>query len=374
MRLIEPLGLLHGPAAEEAVAAGLALPLAGGPAAFSLARLIAPGMAERLVAASTIPPDWHQERLRVTTAPPAWAGMPTDRPVIMGPVVMGIINVTPDSFSDPGRHFTPEAAIAAGHAMVQAGADILDVGGESTRPNAQPIPPEAEQARILPVIRALATAGHRVSVDTRNAATMAAALDAGARIVNDVSALAFDPMAASLVAQRGCPVVLMHMRGTPADMQSHAQYGQAAYEILDELAGHLTRARAAGITADKIAIDPGIGFAKNSSQNRELLYRMALFTNLGCRIMLGVSRKSLIGHINQEPDPLRRIPGSLAAALFGQAGGASILRTHDVPETVQALRTWRFLQTGNGVKITTCDSEPAARHPAPAPAPAETEH
>lgn len=348
MRLLEPLGLLVGAAAEEAVQAGLACPLAGGPLAFTLARLIAPGMSEQLVRASAIPADWAAERAIVTTAPPPWAGLPANRPLIMG-----IVNVTPDSFSDPGRHFDPATAIAAGHAMAAAGADILDVGGESTRPNAQPVTPEAEQARVLPVLRALAGAGHCVSVDTRNAATMAAALDAGARIVNDVSALTHDPAAARLVAQRNCPVVLMHMRGTPATMQSYTQYQTPTYEILDELAARLEQARAAGIAPDRIAIDPGIGFAKNTSQNRELIYRIPLFTNLGCRIMLGVSRKSLIGQINRQPDPLRRQPGSLAAGLLGLAGGATILRTHDVAETVQAVHTWEYLQMGDGEIFTT---------------------
>lgn len=368
MRLIEPLGLLHGPAAAQAVDAGLALPLAGGPAAFTLARLIEPGAADRLVGvrdiqADGIQEDWIQEdwrdiARRIADAPSPWAGLPTDRPAIMG-----ILNVTPDSFSDAGTYFDPTRfdptlAIAAGHAMAADGADILDVGGESTRPKAEPVPPEAEQARILPVIRALAAAGYRVSVDTRNAATMAAALDAGARIVNDVSALTHDPRAADLVARRGCPVVLMHMRGTPADMQSRTQYHHPAYEILDELAASRDHAIRAGIAAHNIVIDPGIGFAKNTSQNRELLYRVSLFTNLGCRIMLGVSRKSLIGRINQQPDPLRRVPGSLAAGLFGLAGGATLLRTHDVMETKQAMHTWDFLQTRNGEIHTTHGSIP----------------
>ena len=337
--------------------AGLALPLAGGPAAFSLARLITPDAPDRLVAAGAIPAEWRTACMRITTAPPPWAGMPTDRPI-----VMGILNVTPDSFSDPGRYCDPAAAIAAGHMMAQAGADILDIGGESTRPNATAVTPEAEQARILPVIRALAGAGYCISVDTRHAATMAAALDAGARIINDVSALTYDPQAAALVAQRACPVVLMHMRGTPADMQSHTQYQDPVREVLGELAAHIAAARAAGIAGENIAIDPGIGFAKNTPQNRALLSRMALFSNLGCRIVLGVSRKSLIGQIGHASDPRHRLPGSLAAGLFGLAGGATILRTHDVAETVQALHAWHYLQTGRNDKFTPLDSISASPH------------
>ncbi len=341
MRLLEPLALLHGEAAREAVAVGLAVPLAGGPAAFTLARLIGDGEPARLEPVGAIPQDWRDILARITALPPPWAGLPTDRPL-----VMGILNITPDSFSDAGRHFDPAAAIAAGHAMAAAGADILDVGGESTRPGATPVPPAEEQARILPVIRALAAAGHCVSVDTRTATTMAAALDAGARIVNDVSALAHDPAAAALLARRRAPVILMHMRGTPADMQAHARYNDPVPEVLADLVARADAARAAGIAAADIAIDPGIGFAKITSQNRELLYRMPLFTNLGYRIVLGVSRKSLIGRIGQEPVPLRRLPGSLAAGLYGLAGGASFLRTHDVAETVQALRLWQALANG----------------------------
>jgi len=354
MRLIEPLGLLHGKVAAEAVASGLALPLAGGPAAFTLARLIDTDRPPRLLAVPDIPPAWADIAARIATAPPRWADLPTDRPLIMG-----VLNITPDSFSDGGRHFDPATAIAAGQGMAAAGADILDIGGESTRPGAEPVPPALEQARILPVIHALAASGHRISVDTRNAATMAAALDAGAIIINDISALTHDPAAAALAASRGCPVVLMHMRGTPATMRTHARYSDPAVEILAELDARVATARAVGIRAENVAIDPGIGFAKNTSQNRELLYRMALFTNLGCRIVLGVSRKSMIGDLGNQPDPSSRLPGSLAAGLFGLAHGATILRTHDVAETAQALRVWQALQDGGLVNSATHGSNPA---------------
>ncbi|MSP30282.1 MAG: dihydropteroate synthase [Acetobacteraceae bacterium] len=334
------MGFLNGLAAAEAIASGLALPLAGGPGAFTLARLIAPGMAPVMVPVTAIPTDWQAEIRRLTTVPPAWAGLPVGKPVIMG-----VLNVTPDSFSNSDEHFDAATAINAGHAMVEAGAAILDIGGESTRPRALPIAAEEEQRRILPVIRALAGAGHCVSVDTRNASTMAAALDAGARIVNDVSALTHDPASAPLVARRACPVVLMHMRGTPAEMQDHAQYDDPAPEIARELLARVVAARAAGIAAESIAIDPGIGFAKLTLHNLAVLRRLALFANLGQRIVLGVSRKAFIGQIGQEPSPERRLPGSLAAGLFGCARGAHILRTHDVAHTMQALRIWHALQS-----------------------------
>lgn len=338
-RLIEPLGLVHGPAAEALVRAGHAQWLAGGPTAFCLARLIGADAAadSGIVPVARLPSGWEAARARITTTPAPWAGLPTHRPL-----VMGILNVTPDSFSDGGQHLDPASAIAAGRAMVADGADILDIGGESTRPGAAPLAPSEEQARILPVITALAGLAP-ISVDTRHASTMAAALDAGAAIVNDVSALTHDPRAASLLAARGCPVILMHMRGTPATMAAHAQYMDPAVEITHELATRVAAAVAAGIAPENIAIDPGIGFAKNASQNRDVLVRFGLLANLGHRIVLGVSRKRMIGVLGEEPDAARRLPGSLAAALVGLAGAASILRVHDVAETVQAVRVWHGL-------------------------------
>ena len=267
-----------------------------------------------------------------------WARLTLDRPRIMG-----VLNVTPDSFSDGGSFVDPHVAIAAGFAMAAAGADIVDVGGESTRPSAQPTSPQTERARILPVIRALAAAGVRVSVDTRHAATMAAALDAGATIVNDVYALSHDPEAAPLVAARGCPVVLMHMRGTPAEMYAQAHYDDVAAEVARELGQQVAVAERAGITRDRIAIDPGIGFAKTAEQSVELLRRLPELLRLGLPIVVGVSRKSFLGALTSEEDPRRRLPGSLAAGLFALSHGASILRVHDVAETMQAITVWRAL-------------------------------
>ncbi|MGC8470327.1 MAG: dihydropteroate synthase [Acetobacteraceae bacterium] len=271
-----------------------------------------------------------------------WPDLPPERPA-----VMGILNVTPDSFSDGGRHSDPAAAIAAGRAMAAAGADILDIGGESTRPGARPVPPEEECRRVVPVIAALAAAGHRVSVDTRNAATMAAALEAGAVIVNDVSALAHDPRALPLVAARGCAVVLMHMRGTPATMASLAHYDDVVAEVREELAARLAVCRAAGLRMEAIALDPGIGFAKTRSQNAALLRGLPALAALGYPLLVGLSRKSLIGALagtgGEEPPPGARLPGSLAGALFALSRGARILRVHDVAETVQAVRVWGAL-------------------------------
>lgn len=276
-----------------------------------------------------------------TLPPPGvshWAGLRLDRPV-----VMGILNITPDSFSDGGRRADPRSAIAAGLALAADGADIVDVGGESTRPGAVPIPPEVEQDRVVPVIMALAAEGVCVSVDTRNASTMTAALGAGARIVNDVSALGHDPRAATVVAEQGCPVILMHARGTPATMNALAVYDNVVATVREELLLRIEHAIRAGVAPERIAIDPGIGFAKKADHSIAVLHGLPGLADLGYPILVGVSRKSFIGAIAQEPDAGCRLGGSLAAALFALSRGASILRVHDVRETVQAIRVWQTL-------------------------------
>lgn len=309
-----------------AIAAGLALPLAGGPDAFTLVRIGA-----EIMAAAATPAPW---RARLTVQVPPWAGL-------AGPAVMGILNVTPDSFSDGGQYFDFGHAVAAGVQMAAEGAAIVDVGGETTRPGSRPTEPAEERRRILPVIRRLAAEGVTVSADTRNAETMQAALDAGARIINDVSALTHDPAAACVIARAGCPVVLMHMRHTPDVMTQRARYDDVAAEVVSELAQRVAAAEAAGIGRANIAIDPGIGFGKTAAHNLALLPRLALLRGLGCRILVGVSRKGFIGNLADVADPLARLPGSLAAGLHAVAMGATILRVHDAAATVQALRVWR---------------------------------
>lgn len=256
------------------------------------------------------------------------------------PLVMGILNVTPDSFSDGGRNGDP---VAAAIAMIRDGADIIDVGGESTRPGAEVIPVAVEIARVVPVIRALSAQGVPVSLDTRNADTMQAGLAAGARIINDVSGLAHDPRASRVVADAGCPVVLMHMRGVPATMTGLATYTDVAADVAAELAGRVADAEAAGIARDRIAIDPGIGFAKGPALNIELLQRLEVLMDMGFPMLVGVSRKGFIGTLSGEPDAAMRAGGSIAAALWAMNKGASILRVHDVRPTVQAVRVWRGL-------------------------------
>jgi dihydropteroate synthase len=310
-------------------------PLPGG-AARLIVRDGASVLEDRVVAER--PPDWADLAARAAAVPPpVLPGLPADRPL-----VMGVINVTPDSFSDGGDRFRTEDAIAAGEAMLAAGAAILDIGGESTRPGAERVPPAEEIARIIPVVAALAPRAP-VSVDTRHAATMQAALAAGARIVNDVSGLTHDPAAAGVVAAAGCPVVLMHMRGTPATMNALAAYDDVALDVHDALAERIAAAEAAGIARGRIILDPGIGFAKTAEQNLVLLRRLGLFRGFGLPLLVGASRKRVIGQYGEAPEPKRRLPGSLAAALWAAINGASILRVHDVAETVQALKVWRAI-------------------------------
>lgn len=268
----------------------------------------------------------------------SWAGLALNRPRIMG-----VLNVTPDSFSDGGRYHDPGAAIAAGLAMAEAGADIVDVGGESTRPGTPPTAPDEERRRVVPVVEALAAGGVCVSIDTRNAATMQAALDAGATIVNDVSALTHDARSAAVVAAARCPVVLMHMRGTPDTMNAQAVYTDIVVEVRDELAARIAAAEASGVAPEAIAIDPGIGFAKLAPNSVELLHRLRELNVLNRPMVVGVSRKSFLGRIAVEPEPHRRLAASLAAGLFALGQGAHVLRVHDVAETVQALRVWHAL-------------------------------
>jgi dihydropteroate synthase len=274
----------------------------------------------------------------VTQPPTHWAGLSLARPL-----VMGILNLTPDSFSDGGRLAGLDSVLDTARAMLAAGADILDIGGESTRPGAIPVSPETEQARILPAIRALAEAGAVISVDTRNAGTMERALEVGARIVNDVTALSHDPRSAAVVAAHGAPVVLMHMRGTPATMNSLNQYSDIGSEVAAELSAQLEAAMAAGIARAAIAIDPGIGFAKIGLQNVALLRDLGPLRRLGFPMLVGLSRKGFVGTLSGEPVASRRLGGSIAGALFALREGAHILRVHDVSETVQAVRVWQVL-------------------------------
>lgn len=257
------------------------------------------------------------------------------------PLIMGILNVTPDSFSDGGKHLDVGAAIAHGEAMAHAGTHILDIGGESTRPGAKPVWEGDELARVVPVIEALALSGHVISIDTRKAAVMRAALSAGAVILNDVSALSHDADSLQVAAEADCPVVLMHAQGDPTVMQKDPRYDDALLDIYDWLKDRVESCVAAGIERHRLIVDPGIGFGKSVRHNLDLLNGLAIFHGLGCPVLFGASRKRFIGALSGVEDASLRMPGSLAAAFMALDAGAHILRVHDVPETVQALAVWR---------------------------------
>lgn len=336
-----PTGLQTGAGAARALAQGSALPLAGGAHAFGSVDLIArTGAVGRRVESLAVtdgrirglPAEAAAILGRLTAARLPFAGLAADRPR-----VMGIVNVTPDSFSDGGKHHAREAAIAAARLLHDEGAELIDIGGESTRPGAAPVGREEELARILPVFDGLAGAGLAISIDTRHAACMAAALERGARVVNDVSALTHDPASLDVVAGSGASVVLMHAQGTPADMQCDPRYDDVLLDVYDYLAARIAACQEAGIPADRIAADPGIGFGKTLEHNLTLLSGLALFHGLGCVLLLGASRKGFIGRLGGGQPVERRLGGSLAAALSGAAQGVQWLRVHDVEMTVQAL-------------------------------------
>jgi dihydropteroate synthase len=250
---------------------------------------------------------------------------------------MGVVNITPDSFSDGGRFLAPEAALTHARRLLTEGAELLDLGAESTRPGARPVPADEQWRRLSPVLETLAReTGACLSVDTASASVAERALAAGAHVVNDVTALG-DPAMAGVVARAGAGLVLMHMRGTPADMQDDPRYQDAASEVAAHLAARLDDARAAGIDRDYVALDPGIGFGKTVQHSLELLARLESLAVLGRPILVGVSRKSFIGHLLDLPVD-QRLEGSLAAAAVAVFLGARIVRTHDVAATVRAVR------------------------------------
>jgi dihydropteroate synthase len=252
---------------------------------------------------------------------------------------MGIVNVTPDSFSDGGRFADREAAVAHGARLVDEGADLVDIGGESTRPGAQPVPIDEEVARVIPVVEGLRAARPDavLSVDTRRSEVAAAALGAGVHVVNDVSAGA-DPAMFAVAREAHAGLVLMHMRGDPRTMQDDPRYDDVVAEVHEHLRERVEAALFAGIEPGRVAIDPGIGFGKDLGHNLDLLRSLGRFTDLDAALVLGVSRKRLIGTLTGVEEPGDRLEGSLAAAVLGAAAGADVVRAHDVAATVRALR------------------------------------
>lgn len=261
------------------------------------------------------------------------------------PQVMGILNLTPDSFSDGGQFMdNPDVAHAHAAAMVEAGAALIDVGGESTRPGAAAVWEGDELKRVIPAIERLSAMGAAISADTRRPAVMEAALAAGAHLINDVSALRHDPRSLEFAARSGAPVVLMHAPGEGEDLHADASYGDVVLDVFDWLAARRDAALAAGIPREKIVLDPGIGFGKSVAENLALLNALPLFHALGQPLLLGASRKRMIGALDNEAPAHQRLGGSLALAAKALDAGVQLLRVHDVPETVQAVRVWRGLR------------------------------
>lgn len=352
-----PAGIVAGEAAAAAVVAGHGWPIADGPLAFTALAVLTrdpQGGAFAALAPFAEVVAWsegqgfelarHIFRLvhRIGGRRAPWGGVALDRPVIMG-----IVNTTPDSFSDGGEALGFDDALARALAMVEAGAAIIDVGGESTRPGADPVSPDEELRRVLPVVRALAERRIAVSIDTRHAAVMAAAVESGARIVNDVTALSGDPAALSTVAASSAAVCLMHMGGGDfRTMQADPHYDCCPLDVHDALAARIAACQAAGIPPERIAVDPGIGFGKTVDHNAQILAALALYHGLGCPLLLGASRKSFVAHMSKGEPAKARLPGTLAAELAGLDAGVQILRVHDVPETVQAMRVWGAVRAG----------------------------
>ena len=278
------------------------------------------------------------------STPRSFAGLTLDRPL-----VMGVVNVTPDSFSDGGEFAEPAAAIVHGLALLDQGADIIDVGGESTRPGASATTIEKERRRVLPVVEALAGRGAKVSIDTRQSTVMRDAIAAGASIVNDVTALAGDPDSLDVVARSNVAAILMHMHGEPATMQAAPAYDDVVGEVEAFLAARLAIAEAAGIPRAHLAIDPGIGFGKTLDHNLLLLRATRRLKRLGVAVVVGVSRKSFIARLSKGEPPKQRLAGSLAAALAALARGADVLRVHDVAASVQAIAVWRAIEQGDAL-------------------------
>ncbi|MEQ1498977.1 MAG: dihydropteroate synthase [Novosphingobium sp.] len=261
------------------------------------------------------------------------------------PQVMGILNVTPDSFSDGGQFMDdPEVAGAHASVMLEGGAALIDIGGESTRPGAAAVWEGDELKRVIPLVEKLAAAGAAISIDTRRPAVMEAALKAGAQIINDVSALRHDPRSLEFAARAGTPVVLMHAPGDGDDLHADGNYADVVLDVFDWLAARRDAALAAGISREKIVLDPGIGFGKTLADNLALLNALPLFHALGQPLLLGASRKRMIGALSNEAPAHQRLGGSVMLAAKGLEAGVQLLRVHDVPETVQAVRVWRGLK------------------------------
>lgn len=311
-----------------------ALPLAGGWTSFDRVECLHRDGTSDVVPVAKVP---EVVLDRISRPRAALAGVTLDAPRLMG-----ILNTTPDSFSDGGRYEAETQAVDRSQAMIAEGADLIDIGGESTRPGAQEVPTEVEITRTASVIRALTEAGIVTSLDTRKASVAEAGLAAGAAVLNDVSGLRFDPRLADVAAQADAPLVLMHSIATPQTMQAEAAtaYSDVLLDVYDGLEAAIARAEAAGVARARIVVDPGIGFGKTQDQNLALIRRISLFHTLGCGLLLGVSRKGFIGTIGGAPNATTRGPGSAALGLWALGQGVHLLRVHDIALHKQAVALW----------------------------------
>ncbi len=340
---LRPIGFLYGAAASDAVSAGLALRLAGGPIAFAAAELIEgkPAKSTKRIFPARALAESGEAGLkhlleRVTATRPPFAGLTLDRPALMG-----IVNVTPDSFSDGGLYDTKEEAVMHAAELAKAGAAIVDIGGESTRPGANPVEEAEELTRVVPVIEEVKGIHAAISVDTRKASVARAAAKAGAKILNDVSALTYDSACLGAVAETGMSVVLMHAKGEPKTMQDDPRYDDVVLEVFDYLEARVAAAEEAGVDRSRLAADPGLGFGKTLAHNLALLSNLSILHGLGVPLLVGASPKRFIGGIGQPREPKAREAGSQAAALVSAAQGVQMLRVHDVAGTREALDVWR---------------------------------
>ena len=313
------------------------LPLCGGRLFFHAAERLERDRPAQVVPIAEVPTSWL-EKMCMSRLP--ILGMELDQPLMMG-----ILNITPDSFSDGGAFDGPAQAVARAKEMVEGGAQIIDIGGESTRPGAATVAVEEEIQRVQPVISALREAGINapISIDTRKATVAEAAVQAGARMLNDVSALSYDADYAQVAVERDIPVCLMHAQGDPKTMQENPDYEDVLLDVYDFLSERIDTALAAGVEPDRIIIDPGIGFGKTQEHNLAILRRISLFHSLGCPILLGVSRKRFIGTIGAQPDAALRGPGSAAIGWMALSQGVQILRVHDIDAHRQMMRLWRSI-------------------------------
>jgi len=340
---LRPLGFLYGPPADAAIEDGLALPLAGGPIAFTSAVVIegSPTNSHRRFISVEALEESRDADLggvleRVTAKRPPFAGLALARPTLMG-----IVNVTPDSFSDGGLYDETEGAVAHAAELAADGAAIVDIGGESTRPGSDTVADDEELARVVPVLKELKGSPAVISIDTRKSAVARAAAKAGARILNDVSALTYDPACLDVAAEEGLDVVLMHAQGEPKTMQDNPAYDDVVLEVFDYLEARIAACEQAGIPRARIAADVGLGFGKTLAHNLALLANTSLFHGLGVPLLVGASRKRFIGGLGQAKEPNSREPGSHAAAIACAAQGAQMFRVHDVAGSRQALAVWR---------------------------------